>query len=52
MTGVGCHMSIGFIGAFAFADGINLSAPFLSGLKILIDEKYEKYLNEFNIKFN
>ncbi len=36
-TGVGCHMSIRFIGALAFADDLNLLAPTLSGLKILND---------------
>ncbi len=50
-TGVGCHMGICFIGALAFADDLNLLAPTLSGLKILIDV-CEKYAKEFNIKFN
>ncbi len=50
-TGVGCHMGIRFIGALAFADHLNLLAPTLSGLKILIDV-CEKYAKEFNIKFN
>ncbi len=40
-----------FIGALAFADDLNLLAPTLSGLKILIDV-YEKYAKEFNIKFD
>ncbi len=50
-TGVGCHMGIRFIGALVFADDLNLRAPTLSGLKILIDV-CEKYAKEFNIKFN
>ncbi len=50
-TGVGCHMGIRFIGGLAFADDLNLLAPTLSGLKILIDV-CEKYAKEFNIKFN
>ncbi len=50
-TGVGCHMGIRFIDALAFADDLNLLAPTLSGLKILIDV-CEKYAKEFNIKFN
>ncbi len=50
-TSVGCHMGIRFIGALAFADDLNLLAPTLSGLKILIDV-CEKYAKEFNIKFN
>ncbi len=48
---MGCHMGIRFIGTLAFADALNLLAPTLSGLKILIDV-CEKYAKEFNIKFN
>ncbi len=50
-TGVGWHMGIHFIGAFAFANNLNLLAPNLSWLQILIDV-CEKYTKEFNIKFN
>ncbi len=50
-TGVGCHMGIRFIGALTFADDLNLLAPNLSGLKILIDV-CKKYAKVFNIKFN
>ncbi len=49
--GMGCHMGIRFIGIRAFADDINLLAPPLSGLEIVIDI-CEKYAKEFNIKFN
>ncbi len=48
---MGCHMGIRFIGALSFADDLNLLAPTLSGLKILIDV-CEKYAKEFNINFN
>ncbi len=50
-TGISCHMGIRFIGALAFADDLNLLAPTLSGLTILIDV-CQKYAKEFNIKFN
>ncbi len=50
-TGEGCHMGIRFIGALVFVDDLNLPAPTLSRLKILIDV-CEKYAKEFNIKFN
>ncbi len=50
-TGMGCQMGIRFIGALAFADDLNLLAPILSGLNILIDV-CEIYAKEFNIKFN
>ncbi len=50
-TGVGCHMGIRFIGALAVANDLNLLAPTLSGLKILIDV-CEKYAKEFNIQFS
>ncbi len=49
-TDVGCHMGIRFICSFAFAHDLNLLAPILSGLNILIDI-CEKYAKEFNIKF-
>ncbi len=48
---MGFHMGIRFIGAFAFADDLNLLAAKLSRLKILNDIN-EKYAKEFNIKFN
>ncbi len=48
---MGCHMGIRLISALAFANDLNLLAPTLSGLKILIDV-CEKYAKEFNIKFN
>ncbi len=44
-------MGICFIGSLVFADDLNLLAPTLSGLKILIDV-CEKYAKEFNITFN
>ncbi len=33
--GVGCHMTIYFIGPLAFADDFNLPAPTLFGLKLM-----------------
>ncbi len=36
-TGVGCHLGIRFIRTFAFPDDLNMLAPILTGLKILID---------------
>ncbi len=46
---VGCHLSIHFVGVLAFADDLNLLSTTLSGLIVLV---CEKYADEYSISFN
>ena len=51
LSGVGCHIGFEFVGAFGYADDLNLLAPTLRALRIMI-KICESYADEFSIKFN